>query len=114
MVVLAGPMATGSPYWPPSFPFCPGLPLEDDPHAGDEKLLRPTVTALGLDAKGYRDLIDEARDRWLTPEYGRLEHAISYALEQFSVLNQAQFERVVAIVDNHSSPRSNPAWNAKS
>jgi HK97 family phage prohead protease len=91
ITTLAGPLENKSVDWPPAWP------LTLVPANGDEAALVSLVGQLGLDRKGYSELVQDAYELFQRPEFERLAVAIRHALDQHGTLDQHTLKRIKAI-----------------
>jgi HK97 family phage prohead protease len=93
IAVIAGRLEDGATAWPPKWP------LTLAPDHGDEADLIDAVTDLGLDAKGYSDLIQDAFALAASRPYERLHVAISHWLETHGHADAGQLARIKHITE---------------
>jgi HK97 family phage prohead protease len=94
IVTIAGRLEEGDPTWPPT-----RWPLSLAPMTPDEQDLGESVAALGLDEKGYHQLVADAYELCASREFEHLALAIGHALEIHGRLDSTALRRIKAIAE---------------
>jgi hypothetical protein len=94
IVTIAGRLEEGDPTWPPT-----RWPMSLAPMTPDEESLGESVVALGLDEKGYRQLVIDAYQLCASREYEALQVAIEHALEIHGRLDHIALRRIKSIAE---------------
>jgi HK97 family phage prohead protease len=90
LLVLCGKL--GDRDWPPAWP-------NRNAETTDEQHLAVVVSYLGLDQKGWDELVTEAWDLSSSPAFERLENALASLLEQGHVLDERSLKHIHAITE---------------
>jgi hypothetical protein len=96
IVALAGNLLEGTPNWPPRWP------LSLAPTSSDEKSVCEYVRELGLDERGYHDLLRDAYALLTSKRFDRMARVTDHLLQERHHLDQRTLKAIKAAADDNA------------